>query len=70
MADEHRSPVRGRVSHDGEDISLIRNMINDLKEEKDELKKSNQFLLQELQKKQRLLSELQEKVGHETVKIY
>lgn len=63
MAEEHKSVSRARTrSTDGEDISLIRSMINDLKEEKDELKKSNQFLLQELQKKQKLLSELKAQV--------
>ncbi|XP_031563778.1 trichohyalin-like [Actinia tenebrosa] len=63
MAEEHKSVSRARTrSTEGEDISLIRCMINDLREEKDELKKSNQFLLQELKKKQKLLIELQEQL--------
>jgi hypothetical protein len=63
MGEEHKAISRSRArSTDGEDISLVRSMIFDLQEEKQEMKKTNQFILQELFKKQNALDELYEKV--------
>jgi len=59
----HRSRMHVAGSTDpAEDISLIRTMIYDLQEEKENLKHSNQAVLDEVYQKQKSLDELRQQV--------
>lgn len=65
----HRSRTYSGTADPSEDISLIRAMIFDLQEEKENLKHANKTVLEEIYQKQKSLDELHQQVGLTVINV-